>query len=269
MPITGHKGLLSVPAQATGSVNQQDYILYHLVNTSTDPFQVSYSVTEPSQDATAFASTAPVVMAMRPDGLAEWTASFSAHYPKAAARSGHLGNVTFGSGTAIDPVGFTINWACQAIESTAMADVPPTWKSYIPGLWSASGTYQIRPGATTVEALRAQGAATFRLTTADTANTLAGSIHLTGAAKQITMGQTILIDYPFAFDGQVTTAGTNGLFPAGVLTEPEITEIGIRSLASRIATGNCFIESLSVSVQVGSPIAVTGTLRGTGALVPA
>jgi len=265
----GHEGLLSVPDADPSSNNQQDFLLHHLVNTSTRPFAVSWSVTAPSQQITEFASTPPIVHAHRQDLLSDWTATFNAFYPKTTPVSGHLGNVTFSNGTVNKVENFSLNFAQEELDDTGMASTPPVWREFQPGLWTITGSYRGRVDSVGAVSVGATGAATFRLSDDTTDNTVAGTIAITSVGKEIRIGQQVMIDYGFIFTGQATAAGSATLFPAGTLDEPEVTYITMRSVGSRVDSGSCFVSGLSVSVAIGSPIEVTGSLRGTGALTPA
>jgi hypothetical protein len=75
----------------------------------------------------------------------------------------------------------------------------------------------------------------------------------------------------FVGSGNLTSAGTNTLFPAGALTRPDITDILLQVDAEGSSDvdfdGAAFWTSLGISVAIGSPIEVSATLRGAGALV--
>lgn len=265
----GHEGLLSVPDADPSTNSQLGHMLHHLVNDSTRPFSVSYSVNNPAQQDTGFASVAPIAHSFRPDGLADWSGSFEAYYPKAAPASGHLGSVTFAGGTVTRIENYTLNLQQEEMDNTGMASTPPTFREYQPGLWQISGTYRARVDSAAGITLGTRGAATFRLTTAVLDNTIAGSITITSIGKAIAIGSQVFVDYGFQFEGQATSAGTNTLLPTGTLDEPELTYVTIRSTALRIESGFCFVSGLSVSVAIGQPITVSGTLRGSGALTVA
>jgi hypothetical protein len=266
----GHEGLISVPDQDPTENNQQDHLLYHLVNTSTRPYGTGFSVNAPSQQTTGFATTAPLIHSNRQDLLSDWTASFTAYYPKTSPVSGHLGDVTFASGSIYKVESYSLNFAQEEMHDTGMASTSPTWREYQPGLWTVTGTMRMRVDSTgTGAVVGARGSATFRLSDDDTDNTVAGSIALTSVSKDIRIGQQVFRDVGFIFEGQATSAGTSTMLPAGTLDEPELTYVNIRSTGSRIDSGFCFVSGLSVNVAIGQPIEVSGTLRGSGALTPA
>ena len=265
----GHEGLLSVPDADTNTDSQLGHLLWHLVNTSTKPFQVGWNVTEVAQQETGFASTAPKAHEFRADELSEWTASFTAYWPKAAPASGHLGNVTFDNGTVNKVESYSLDFACEEFDDTGMSLTAPTWKSFQPGLWSISGTYRGRVDSSGAVSVGATGEATFRLSTADTPNTVIGTISITSVSKEIAIGSQVFIDYGFQFEGQATSAGTTTLLPAGTLDEPEETEVVMRSTTGRTETGRCFVTGLGLQVAIGQPIQVSGTMRGSGELTPA
>lgn len=265
----GHQGLLGVPDADPGTNNQQDHLLHHLVNESTKPFSVSYTVNSPAQQDTGFASTVPVVHSFRSDDLKDWSALFEAYYPKAAPVSGHLGNVTFANGTDNKVESYSLTFQQEEFDDTGMAATPPEWRDYQPGLWQINGTYRGRVDSVGAITLGTRGAATFRLSTATLDNTIAVNITITSVSKAIQIGSQVFVDYGFQVEDQATSAGTNTLMPAGVLTEPELTYVTIRSVGSRVESGYCFVSGLTVNVAVGQPITVSGTLRGSGELTAA
>lgn len=268
----GHEGNFTVDATSTpGAADQSGYVLASLV-TSTRPFQTQFDITEPDQDITGFASTAPTFMSYRAEGLGQWTAGFTAYYPNTPA-SGHEGNITYANGYTNKSDRFTLSLSSGTpLDDTAFAATPPTWRAFqCGGLWSGTGTYRARSDSGIAFSKGTAGEATFRMSDAAVDNTIAGAIVITGASSPIVIGGQIYYDYSFRFTGTIASAGSNTLFPDGDLTEPEETSITIRLNAggTRTMKGNCFITTVGISVQIGSPIEVTCALQGTGALTPA
>lgn len=265
----GHEGLLTVSDTSAASVDQTSHLIYHIVNTATRVNAVTLNVNDPDQDATGFASTAPVSMTYRRDGLYDWSGSFSAFYPKAAPASGHLGQVTFTQATTNKVESWSIAMTCEEFDDTGMGDDVEA-REFQPGLWSATGSYRARQDSGTAGVMKgAVGNAIFRLTTAGTDNTLSCGITITSVSKPIAIGGQVFLDYSFRATGPVTSAGTNTLFPTGAITQPELTEVSIRSTGSRTDSGLCFLTGLNASVAIGQSITVDATFRGTGELTSA
>ncbi len=266
----GHQGNLAVPDDSVALVDQTGFDLHHLVNDALAVFSVTPDSQEPEQDDTAFASSAPVSMAYRGDGLKTWTAAFEGRFPKGAVQSGHNGNVTFASGYVNKVQSFNLSLTCAEFDDTGMTSTPPTWAEFVPGLWSATGSYRARvDSATAVSQPSLNGSATFRLADLTSDATLAMAIVVTGVSQAITVGQMTFVDYTFRVNGDITFAGTTPLLPAGTITTPDVTEVNIRKTGSRIATGSCFMTALNIAVAIGQSVTVSGTLRGTGALTEA
>ena len=240
--------------------------LYRLLNTSTDPFSASLSVTGETFDVSAFESTAPVAKDME-GGLGAWTGQFSGRYPKNAPAIGHEGLVTFANGYVLGCSGWSITMNCESYDDTAFASTPPTWRTMIPGEISATGSFDVRIDDTTPLTLLTSGAATFRMNTEATDdNELSGTIIIDTLNPTISRGARNVATYNFVFDGNVTSAGDNALFAAGALATPDLTDIVLRAKGAIDYTGSAHWTSLTIGSQIGSPIEVSGSLQGSGAL---
>lgn len=256
----GLTGLLS----SDDADNTKD--LYRILNTSTDPFTASVNASFPAVDVSAFESTSPVAKDMESD-IGSWTGSFTGRYPKNAAAMGHEGLVTFSSGYVLGCSGWSITLNCEAYDDTEFASTPPSWRSFIPGEITATGSFDVRVDDTTPLTLGTTGSATFRMNTETTNdNELSGTIRITGVQPTVARGAKNVATYNFAFDGNVTSAGDNALFTAGALATPDLTAIVLRAAGAIDYDGDAFWTSLTINTRIGSPIEVSGSLQGSGAL---
>lgn len=265
----GHKAFIEIIDAQEGPIDQTGYVLYRLIQTSTRPFAWTVNANMPAQDATGFAGTAPIVRTQRGDGLGDWNASATAYFPKAAPLSGHVGAVTFAGGYDTCAEAFTVDFQFDALDATCMNSVSaPVWREFQPGLGSGTGTYRCKVAADEVPTLVGQtGSATFQLSTGSPANTIVGSITINSATIVAQIGDLVMVDYSFTFDGQVTFAGGGSLVAAGNLVEPEITEGNIWIVNDAEGyNGLMFLTGLSASVAIGSPIEVSISVQGTGAI---
>lgn len=225
---------------------------------------------------TGFASNAAAAFIA---GLADWTVTANFFFPS-TPKAGNAGLVTYASGYAAHVHSWSMQLAAAVAEITEFAATGPTWRSYMPGIVSASGQYVAKISDTTpLTAPTAVGAApssaTFKLTDESAAdNTLAGSIlaQQLGAAA----GSPNLATYGYQVSGQVTAAGDSPLFPAGTIGVPYWEDDGTPDVtvsgkwdgagAARTFSGKCFWQQVSVNVDLNGVVNGSLTLRGTGAL---
>jgi hypothetical protein len=280
MPAIGHQGFVSVPDTDASAASQTTHLLYRLVgnatssNNSTRPFAFSLAFNEAAQDITGFASTAPVVRSQQPSGIAEWSGTITGYYPKTAPLSGHVGNVTFGDGFDTCPRSFSIDFQWESFEQTCMGSTAPEWMEHRPGLGSGTGAYQcLVPVNAPLTLVGQTGTAEFRIANTGTPCTIEGSIHINSASVGARIGENVVVDYGFTFNGNATFTGTagNSLLANGTtLIEPQETEVKFFTVNSTEGfTGRCFLTGMSISVAIGSPIEVNLTLQGTGDLTVA
>lgn len=263
-PTVGLTGLIS--SSDTGKP------LHYLINSGTDPYSASLTITGESFDTTPFASTAPVA-ATNIAGLQSWSGSFNGRFPAGGAASGHLGLVTFGSGYATNVRGWTITGSIAALDVTAQASTAPTWMSFLPGLYTYSGSYECLVDDTTAISACTSGSATFRISTESTNdNELAGNIVVTGVSVNGQVGDRWLVTVSFVVSGVLTTDGDSSLFEVAAagtpddLETPEATAISIRVDGSRVYSGNAFETGWTISSAIGSQVSVSVNFQGTGAL---
>lgn len=262
----GLTGLLSVADTSGAAVGQTGFDLHRIINTTTDPYTCTINTTGEAFDVSAFESTSPVAKDML-QGIGVWTASFAGRYPKNAPIAGHEGSVVFANGYVLGTSAWSITLNAETYDDTAMASTPPTWRSFLPGEITGSGSFDVRIDDTTALTALTTGAATFRMNPATTTpNTLAGTIIITGVSPTVARGARNVATYNFVFDGNITGAGDESLFAAGAMTTPDLTEIVLRAEGSRDYTGIGHWTSLTIGAAIGSPIEVSGTLQGSGAL---
>lgn len=240
--------------------------LYHLLNTSTASYSATITQSAGIYPVTPFNATAPVA-SVNVAGLNSWRGTFNGRYPNATAGVGHQGLITYSSGYVLGATGFSLNLSAESYQDTALASTPPTDEAYIPGLISCTGTFDVRiDGTTATSPAGTSGSATFRLTTDTSDNELSGTIIVSEVVQEVKIGAKNVGRYSFTFTGNITSAGTNTLFPAGTLTTPDATDILLDVNGTTDYSGSAFWTGLAITVQIGSPIEVSGTLQGTGAL---
>lgn len=260
----GLSGLLA----ATGSTD-----LSFLIGTATKPYRANIDLACESFDSTGFGATAPVAVSMIP-GLKSWAGGFTGKFPKAAPASGHEGLVTFANGYVLGCRGWSISATAQAFDNTAFASTPPTWKDFISGLYSFSGTFDVLIDDTTaLGSVGVSGAAEFRLSKeASNDNVIAGTIVITGRSTPIEVGGQPIVQYSFVVDGTPTVDGDSPLFSVSAagtpqaLVRPSSTGITLTANGGIDYTGNAFLTGWTIGAQMGSPNEVSATFQGTGAL---
>lgn len=251
--------------------------LYHLLNTGIAPYSFAAQIATEAAPITPFASTPPVAGSSI-SGLRTWTASFNGRFPRTSPAMGHqglatYGTMTVGSGYVLGISAWTLALACESFDATEGATTPPTWRSFVPGLISGSGTMTVRVDDTTALEVGTEGALTLRMNVETTVNnSFSGNIIVTNVAPSVAVGSKNTAQISFVFTGPISVAGDNPILPAGAsgvaaeLTKPDITDVVLRASGSIDYDGSAFWTSLNVNCAIGSPIDVTGTMQGTGTL---
>lgn len=252
--------------------------LYHILNSGIKPFQFSAQIPTELAGNTGFATTVPNSES-NISGLRSWTANFSGYFPRVAGAMGHEGLITYGSmsvgsGYVLGATGYSLNLSCGAYRDTEQAATAPTWDEFIPGIISGTGTMDVRIDDTTAIEFGTEGAVTFRLNDegAGEDNTISGSIIVTNVGPSVAVGQKNVAQISFSFTGDLTADGDNPLFPVTTpgteekIVKPDITDVVLRASGSRDYDGSAFWTSIAIQCAIGSPVQVTGTLQGTGAL---
>lgn len=267
----GITGLVAVPDTDSLAASQTGRDLYTILGEGTGggkPYQANLQVNFPAIDTTAFASG--LTSATSIADIGSWTGTINMRFPNPTAKTGAGGLVTFSNGYAVLVDQWSMNIAVAALDATSFASTPPTWRSFIPGLISASGSYAGGVDSSTALTMGASGSATFRLSDeSGTDNTLAASIFYTGINPSIPVGGRNAVAHNYQVSGAITAAGDTPLFPSGALGTPDTTEIVVTAASGRTYTGFCFLTSLAASVAIGSAIDITVGIQGTGALTPA
>ena len=267
----GISGLVAVPDTDGASADQTGLELHKLLGSGSNvgglPYSHTLNITNDTHDITAFASGLHTMEQI--GGLNSWSVDVGMRFKK---KTGICGNVTFGSGYAllVNQWGLTIATQVDT-EATSFASTCPAWKEAIPLMQSWSGDYSGGlDSGTAITTPLPSGAATFRLsdeTTAD--NTLAGSIVIAGASPSVQVGQKNTVSHSFTGNGNLTSAGDDPLFPAGVVPLPTEAEVVFTAASGRTFTGRCFRSNVQITVPINGPIEVRATLQGTGELTVA
>jgi len=264
----GITGLVDVPDTDSLTASQTGRDLYTLLGQGTgggSPYTANLQVNFPAVDTTAFASS--LTSASSTPDIGSWTGTINMRFPNPGAKTGAGGLVTFSSGYAVLINQWAMNIAAAAFDTTAFASTPPSWRSFIPGLISASGSYAGGVDSSTALTLGASGSATFRMSDeSGTDNTLAASIFYTGINPAISVNALNQVSHNYQVSGAITAAGDTPLLPSGAIGTPDTTEIVVTAASGRTYTGFCFWTSIAVNVAIGSAIDVVVGIQGTGAL---
>lgn len=267
----GLEALISAGAASTD--------LGYLLNTSTKPYSAAIVIAGESLDATGFASTAPIAMDNLA-GIRDWSGTFAGKFPKAAPASGHEGLVTWTSGGyVLGAHSWTISATATEHEHTGFASTPPTWKAWASGLYGYTGNYLVRASDATALGGIESGEVAFRAShvSGGNDNILKGNIHLTGRSSPFEVNGTPVVQYDFAVDGNLTFDGDSALFDVAAagtpdpMERPQVQAITLRvdDAGSRTLTGDAFLTGWTLGAALGSPVEVSGSFRGTGALTDA
>lgn len=257
----GLTGLLA----SNGSGNTHDLI------TNGGPYTATVTAQADNFDNTQFAASLASLQYVQ--GLKMWTVGFSSRFQ---GKAGLDGSVTFASGYTVGCRSYTLSVQAQEFDTTAFGAA--AWKTWAPGLYQFSGSFDVDVDSTTalsdLSAPSGTGAAaTFKFgdeTTAD--DTVAGNIITTQLTEVVSIGDLNRATYAFQGSGNLTFAGDNSLITAGALGIPEEIDDGggevltVTASSGRTASGNAFWTNMGISCAVGGLVDITGTLRGTGAL---
>lgn len=275
-PVTGELGKINSVTNGT----DLDQVLETAVKSRT----ITYNIDADSTEITGDGETSVTMLT----GLYGWGFDFAGVYPKSAPRYGNTGLVTFGSGYVQYVQNWFLDFDFGELDITAMAASGPVAKAFRPaGLVTITGGYVARAANDTAlsmpTAVNGTGAAaTFKLTEDSTDPGFSGNIIVRQLGTTFGDGKALVLGtYGFSFSGACTSiAGTTlpALLPAGTVdaadwgdgtTGPSTVQIVTQSFTSRTYTGHGFIRRLRVECNIGEPIAVTGSVRGQGALTPA
>ncbi len=228
-------------------------------------------------------------------GLTNGTASFSGFYPKAAPLMGNTGLVTY-NGTA---VAFVTDWSMDVDfgeqEITAFdGTTPPTVKQYMPsGIFTWGGSFSATASSAAAPAMPASPgasgtAAIFQLFKGATNNhTLSGAVNYKSLGHTIRKADKQTLAYTYSGSGPLTETQGDTYDPLrvapassapGTATAWGIPSFDLTALTPSIVittgtgrtyTIKAYLKSLRIVVNVGQPIAVSGTIRMFGPITPA
>lgn len=120
-----------------------------------------------------------------------------------AAFAGKSGSITYASGYAVNVHSWSLDITGDVLESTAFGGTP-TFKSFLPGLNSWSGSYEARLDSVETQAAlvgQTAAAATF---TAMAGVSVAGTIIITGASYAVAVDGIATVTYSFQGSGAPT-----------------------------------------------------------------
>jgi len=246
--------------------------LEHLFDTGgVGGYQFTLTTDAPAFGGTAFAATPPV-SASQFVGIPSWSVSFQGRFPKAAPQTGYEGNVTHSTITPLHLKGWSLNMGYAVVNTTEMAASAPAWNTFAAGLLTWGGTFDAGVSDTTDVVLPsaiAAAAATLKLTEEGaTDNEFTGNIIANQSALSVNVesSDTNRIPYNFAGSGDLTVVGSSNVLPAGAVARADAGTVVFTVGGSKTHTGSCFLSQLSITCNLGQPIAVSGQLQGTGAL---
>jgi hypothetical protein len=278
--------------------SQEGIFQYDDGDTSTDLYQVisaaarlvsaTLNMNADSADATALASASTSMM----QGLSNYTIDFEGLYPTSAPRYGNQGFVTFAAGYVPFVRSFSIEIDFGEIDITSReasdaTTLParvyrPTFRPIITGTFTTLVDSATAPTALTA-ANAAATAATFKFAEGGVADPqISGSIR-TISRNGPTVGPSgeQIVEYGFQFSGNVAVQGgttdTPSILPAGSNIDGADWDSagGQRGYEFTFSpnnagtgyTGYGWLRSLRIEVPSDGPIRITGTVRGSGALV--
>lgn len=187
------------------------------------------------------------------------------------------GLVTFSAGTVINVTGWDMELTREEFDSTVFNATAPTFKSYLPGLWTWNGSFSGYLDDTTAMTLPANSnepaTGTFKYQEkGGTDNTLSGSIFTTAANVSASPRQINSLDYNFQGSGALTqstpSAGV-GIFPNGAVGNEAAQTLVLTASTGRTFTGSAFWKSISISCRMGGLVTVRVGFRYSGTITPA
>lgn len=229
-------------------------------------------------DSTGYGPT--VQAATNTPSLREWSVTVGGLYaPSGTRRHGIAGNVVSGGSDYFQHItGYSVTLTAMVHDITALQNASG-WKRYRPGYWSVAWTVNMmldsEDGPTTPPA---PGAALPTLTfTYAESTTLAFAAHVNSVSPGLPVDGVNTLDVSGVASGQVTAAGSTGIFAAGAIMMPDWdsdangipdgVELVARSSSGRTYTGQAFLRSLRISLTRESLVEVEVQGQGTDALV--
>lgn len=271
---TGISGLLA----ASTSNSTAD-----LINTI-KPYSATLNVAADELDATAFASG--LVFSTFLSGWYGWTISGNGRFPTTPQASWNCAITQSGSELYLSNVtGFSLDFAVAAGETTALADTAKTYA--VAGPIQGRFTINARVDGTTALILPNISAAapgddiSFTIGAEGSNDDLVfvdgtnGGCRILSVSPAIVVGSTNDVTITGVFSGAIEIDGDSAIF--GVST-PGTEEnmplssadtVTLTAAPSRTYSGSAFWTQIGITAAVGSPIDVSFTLQGSGALTVA
>lgn len=235
---------------------------------------VNFSVDGEELDVTGFGSSLEAMTYI--PGLRAWSAQMSGWFPAAGALTGHAGNVSWGDSTyATNVREWSLDIAAAEHDVTVFDGAGVVWRSFVPGLYSWSGTYNAFIDSSTAltvptAAAGTLGTVTLKLTEdGGTDRTFSGAAMIRQVSGAIPVNGVNTANYAFRGSGALTSAGTNNIIASGAVAKPAVGSLVFQAASGRTYTGNAFATSVQVQVAVDGATQITVNARGSGALTPA
>jgi hypothetical protein len=186
---------------------------------------------------------------------------------------GSTGLVTASGAYTANVKSWTMELNAPPFETTAMTGAAQTFKSFIPGLISGTGSWTANVDHSTALVLpnTVVATATFKLVenSTGTDGTLSCAIVTTDVSFGTTVGELVEVTVGFSINGTITSAGTSAtgipapLFAPGTITAPPIDELQLRSATNRTYTGDAFWSSIRINVPVNDLVTYDIGFQGT------
>jgi len=253
----------------TGLLSSSDgagTILEDLIDTATSPYTGTINYTGVVADTSRFASSPPKSKT-NAIGVGEWTVSASARFPGGGADFGDVSDLTYSSLDDFKVSSWTLNMNWDEFDDTGMAAAGVTWREWVMGALSWTATVQCNIDDTTaLPAVGASATATFKINDDTADNTLAGTALVQNVSGVVSRGARNTATVTLQGTGDLTSAGTNPLFPAGALDKSAVTGIVLRAEGDVDYEGEALLRGCTISTGIGQLIDIGLDIRGTGAL---
>jgi hypothetical protein len=186
---------------------------------------------------------------------------------------GSTGLVTASGAYTTNVKSWTMELNAPPFETTAMTGAAQSFKSFIPGLISGTGSWTANVDGTTALVLpnTEVASAVFKLVeNASNDHTLTCAIVTTDVSFGATVGELVEVTVGFSINGTITAAGTSGsglpapIFTAGSVAAPALGELVLRSATSRTYTGSAFWSSIRINVPVNDLVTYDIGFQGSG-----
>lgn len=270
----------------TGSVASWSGTLYGTLLSNITPATANLVIANPAQDVTGMNTGVRAMIA----GLAQWSGTISG-YAFSAPALGNVGLLAYSSlrteyTSHIDALRVRIE--SQPIDITEMNASVPYYRRFCPGIsqWSATARAVVDSSSALVGPhLTSDSAATATFTYGGSGAQLSGSARVVSVAPSMALksNQKSTVDIGIQGTGALAASGTGSVFGSYTFGQPEWDQatsppsettapsivVNWASSGPRKFTGSCFWTSIELSWEVGSPVAITVSVQGTGAYATA